>query len=203
MLAIDLFKRPIFALSVGASLCAFVAQGLAVVVLPFYFIDVMNYSQVMAGLLLSPWPVAAGITSHYSGRLADRIPIRVLGTIGMAGMTSGLVLLALVGAHPTVWQIAWRAALGGAGFGIFGAPNNRAMVASAPRERSGGAGGISTMSRLLGQSIGVSVVAVIFELTAHGGVSLHGASLALLFGAGCTAVSGIISGVPQPHFQPE
>jgi MFS transporter, DHA2 family, multidrug resistance protein len=203
MLAIDLFKRPIFALSVAASLCAFVAQGLAVVVLPFYFIDVMNYSQVMAGLLLSPWPVAAGITSHYSGRLADRIPIRILGTIGMLGMTSGLVLLALVGAHPTVWQIAWRAALGGAGFGIFGAPNNRAMVASAPRERSGGAGGISTMSRLLGQSIGVSVVAVIFELTARGGVSLHGASLALLFGAGFTALSGIISGVPQPHLQPE
>ncbi len=203
MLAIDLFKRPIFALSVGASLCAFIAQGLAVVVLPFYFIDVMNFSQVMAGLLLSPWPVAAGITSHYSGRLADRIPIRVLGTIGMAGMTAGLILLAFVGEHPNKWQIVWRAALGGAGFGFFGAPNNRAMVASAPKERSGGAGGISTMSRLLGQSIGVSIVAVIFELTARGGVSLHGASLALLFGAGSTAVAGIISGVPQPHLRPE
>jgi MFS transporter, DHA2 family, multidrug resistance protein len=203
MLAIDLFNRPIFALSVGASLCAFMAQGLAVVVLPFYFIDVMKYSQVMAGLLLSPWPIAAGITSHFSGRLADRIPIRVLGTIGMAAMTSGLILLSLVGAHPSVWQIAWRAALGGAGFGFFGAPNNRAMVASAPKERSGGAGGISTMSRLLGQSVGVSVVAVIFELTAQGGVSLHGASLALMFGAGFTAVSGIISAVPQPHLHPE
>ncbi|MGA8012950.1 MAG: MFS transporter [Candidatus Acidiferrales bacterium] len=203
MLAIDLFKRPIFALSVGASLCAFVAQGLAVVVLPFYFITVMNFTQVQAGLLLSPWPVAAGIASHYSGRLADRVPIQVLGTIGMLAMTSGLILLALVGAHPTSWQIVWRAALGGAGFGIFGAPNNRAMVASAPRERSGGAGGISTMSRLLGQSIGVSTVAVIFELTAHGGVSLHGASLALMIGAGFTALSGIISGVPQPHLRPE
>jgi DHA2 family multidrug resistance protein-like MFS transporter len=121
----------------------------------------------------------------------------------MAAMTSGLILLSLVGAHPSVWQIVWRAALGGAGFGFFGAPNNRAMVASAPKERSGGAGGISTMSRLLGQSVGVSVVAVIFELTAQGGVSLHGASLALLFGAGFTAVSGIISAVPQPHLHPE
>jgi DHA2 family multidrug resistance protein-like MFS transporter len=121
----------------------------------------------------------------------------------MTGMTAGLILLALVGAHPDKWQIVWRAALGGAGFGFFGAPNNRAMVASAPKERSGGAGGISTMSRLLGQSIGVSVVAVIFELTAGGGVSLHGARLALMFGAGCTAVSGIISGVPQPHLRPE
>ncbi len=203
MLAIDLFKRPIFALSVAASFSSFIAQGLAVVVLPFYFVNVMNYSQVKAGLLLSPWPVAAGIASHYSGRFADRIPIRFLGTFGMAGMTCGLVLLGLAGAHPTVWQIVWRAALGGAGFGIFGAPNNRAMVASAPRERSGGAGGISTMSRLLGQSVGVSVLAVIFDLTAHGEVSLHGASLALMFGAGCTALAGLISAAPLPHLQPE
>ncbi|HKV05815.1 MAG TPA: MFS transporter [Candidatus Acidoferrales bacterium] len=203
MLAIDLFERPIFALSSSASLCAFMAQGLAVVVLPFYFIDVMGFSQVMAGLLLSPWPIAAGIMSHISGRLADRIPIRVLGTVGMAGMTTGLLLLSLVGAHPTVFQIAWRAAVGGAGFGFFGAPNNRAMVASAPKERSGGAGGISTMSRLLGQSIGVSFVAVIFSLSAHGGVTLHGSSIALMLGAGFTIVAGIISGVPQPHLQPE
>lgn len=203
MLAIELFKRPIFALACSASLCTFMAQGLAVVVLPFYFIDVMGFSQVTAGLLLSPWPIAAGIMSHTSGRLADRIPIRVLGTVGMAGMTSGLILLSLLGPHPTVLQIVWRAALGGAGFGFFGAPNNRAMVASAPRERSGGAGGIGVMSRLLGQTIGVSLLAVIFELTARGGVTLHGASLALIFGAGCTAISGIISAVPQPHLQPE
>ena len=141
--------------------------------------------------------------SHISGRMADRVPIRVLGTVGMAGMTSGLILLGLVGPHPTVFQIVWRAALGGAGFGFFGAPNNRAMVASAPKERSGGAGGISTMSRLLGQSIGVSVVAVIFGLSANGGVTLHGASVALMFGASFTAVSGIICAVPQPHLHPE
>jgi MFS transporter, DHA2 family, multidrug resistance protein len=203
MLAIDLFRRPIFALAASASLCTFMAQGLAIVVLPFYFIDVVGYSQVMAGLLLSPWPIAAGIMSHTSGRLADRIPIRVLGTVGMAGMTSGLILLSLAGPHPTVFQIVWRAALGGAGFGFFGAPNNRAMVASAPKERSGSAGGIGVMSRLLGQAIGVSIVAVIFELTGHGGVTHHGVSVALIFGACCTVISGMISGVPQPHLQPE
>jgi DHA2 family multidrug resistance protein-like MFS transporter len=76
-------------------------------------------------------------------------------------------------------------------------------VASAPRERSGAAGGIGVMSRLLGQAVGVSFVAVIFELTGRGGVALHGVSLALLCGAGCTAISGIISAVPQPHLQPE
>jgi MFS transporter, DHA2 family, multidrug resistance protein len=203
MLAIDLFKRSIFSLSVASSLCTFMAQGLAFVVLPFYFIDGLGFSQVWAGILLTPWPLAGGITSHISGRLADRYPIRLLGTAGMVVMSIGLVLLATLPPHPTVLQIVWRAAFGGSGFGFFGAPNNRAMVASAPRERSGGAGGISTMSRLLGQSIGVSVVAVVFQLAAHGGVTLHGIRVALLFGAAFSLVSAMICSVPQPHLLPE
>ena len=203
MLATDLFKRPIFSLSVASSLCTFMAQGLAFVVLPFYFIDGLGFSQVWAGILLTPWPLAGGITSHISGRLADRHAIRLLGTAGMVVMSIGLVLLATLPPHPTVFQIIWRAAFGGSGFGFFGAPNNRAMVASAPKERSGGAGGISTMSRLLGQSIGVSVVAVVFQLAAHGGVTLHGIHVALLFGSAFSLVSAMICSVPQPHLLPE
>jgi hypothetical protein len=59
------------------------------------------------------------------------------------------------------------------------------------------------MSRLLGQSIGVSVVAVIFSLFSQGGATLHGAKVALMWGAVFAAVAGIISGVPQPHLHPE
>lgn len=203
MLAIDLFQRPIFALSCSASFVTFMAQGLAFVVLPFYFIDGLGFSQVMAGLLLTPWPIAAGATSHIAGRLADRHPLRLLAPAGMVGMTAGLLLLAALPAHPAPFQIIWRAALGGAGFGFFGAPNNRAMVASAARERSGGAGGISTMSRLLGQSIGVAVVAVIFGLSAQGGASVHDARLALMCGGIFTVAAALISSVPQPHLHPQ
>jgi len=117
-------------------------------------------------------------------------------------MCLGMLLLALAPAHPTTFDIVWRAALGGAGFGFFGAPNNRAMVASAPRERSGGAGGIATMSRLLGQSIGVSVVAVVFGVVAHGGVTLHSVSIALVCGAGFALLSAAISTARIPHVQP-
>jgi DHA2 family multidrug resistance protein-like MFS transporter len=203
MLAIDLFDRPAFSLAVWASLSAFMAQGLAFVVLPFYFIDGLGVSQVKAGLLLMPWPITAGLMSHLSGRLADRIPIRLLGTTGMVGMAAGLLLLAFAPAHPTTFQIAWRAAVGGTGFGFFGAPNSRNLVASAPRERSGAAGGISTMSRLIGQSIGIAVVAVIFSVVSHGGVTVHSTSLALRVGAGFALVAGAICAIPVPHIQPE
>jgi MFS transporter, DHA2 family, multidrug resistance protein len=176
---------------------------LAFVALPFYFVDALGISQVKAGLLLTPWPIAAGVMSHFSGRLADRHSLRVLGTSGMLGMGAGMLLLAMAPAHPSTFDIVWRAALGGAGFGFFGAPNSRAMVASAPRERSGGAGGIATMSRIVGQSIGVSVVAVVFGIVAHGEVTLRSVDVALVCGACFALTSGAISTARLPHIQPE
>ncbi len=95
------------------SVCAFMAQGLAFVALPFYFVDALGISQVKAGLLLTPWPIAAGVMSHFSGRLADRHSLRVLGTSGMLVMCTGMMLLALAPAHPSTFDIVWRAALGG------------------------------------------------------------------------------------------
>ena len=51
-------------------------------------------------------------------------------------------------------------ALAGAGFGLFQTPNNRTMIAAAPRERSGGASGMLGTARLLGQTIGAALVAL-------------------------------------------
>ena len=75
------------------------------------------------------------------------------------------------------------------GFGLFQSPNNRAIVTSAPRERSGGAGAIQGTSRLLGQSIGAALVALVFG--ASGGT--HGATGAILVAAGFAGVGVLAS----------
>ena len=51
-------------------------------------------------------------------------------------------------------------ALAGVGFGLFQTPNNRTMIAAAPRERSGGASGMLGTARLLGQTTGAALVAL-------------------------------------------
>ena len=51
-------------------------------------------------------------------------------------------------------------ALSGVGFGLFQTPNNRTMIAAAPRERSGGASGMLGTARLLGQTTGAALVAL-------------------------------------------
>jgi hypothetical protein len=78
-------------------------------------------------------------------------------------LTTGLIGLAC---SPTAisLDIAWRTALCGIGFGFFQSPNNRAMIGATPRERSGGASGAQATTRLLGQTTGTAVVALLFSL---------------------------------------
>jgi DHA2 family multidrug resistance protein-like MFS transporter len=191
LLPVDLFKLPIFALSVTTAVCTFVGQGIAFVALPFYFQDVIGRSQVETGLLLTPWPVTVAMIAPVAGRLADRYPAGILGGIGLGILSLGFVLLALLPAQPGDADIVWRIIVCAFGFGFFQSPNNRAIISSAPRERSGGAGAIQATARLLGQTIGAALVALVFSYAGSAG----GASpmVAILLAAGFAAVAAVAS----------
>jgi MFS transporter, DHA2 family, multidrug resistance protein len=191
LLPVDLFRRPLFALSVTASVCTFVAQGIIFVTLPFYFQDVLGRSQVATGLLMTPWPVMVTIIAPIAGRLADRYSAGILGGMGLSVLTIGFVLLATLPSHPSAFDIVWRIVICGLGFGFFQSPNNRAIIVSAPRERSGSAGAIQSTARLLGQTIGAALVALIFGLAGpSGGTS---PAVAILLAAGFSATAAIAS----------
>jgi DHA2 family multidrug resistance protein-like MFS transporter len=191
LLPVDLFRRPMFALSVGTSLSTFVAQGIVFVTLPFYFQDMLGRSQVETGLLMTPWPVTVALIAPVAGRLADRYPAGVLGGIGLCILSLGFVLLAALPADPAAADIVWRMMVAGFGFGFFGSPNNRAIITSVPRERSGGAGAIQSTARLLGQAIGAAIVAVIFGFARPSGST--GPTIAILLAAGFAAAAAIAS----------
>ncbi|AWN48684.1 MFS transporter [Methylobacterium terrae] len=169
LLPIDLLRIPVFALSMVSSVCSFSAQMMAYVALPFYFQDVLHLSSTRTGLLMTPWPIAIAVIAPFAGRMADRYPPGLLGGIGLVALSAGLALMASVGPDASPLAIAWRLTLCGLGFGLFQSPNNKVIITSAPRERSGGASGMQSTARLLGQSLGAAVVAVIFGHLHTGG----------------------------------
>ncbi len=194
MMPIDIFKRPIFALSISSGTCTFAAQGLAFVSLPFLFHTVMGRNPTETGILLTPWPLALACVAPIAGRLADRYHAGVLGAIGLTTMTAGLLLTALLPADPSNANIMWRLALCGAGFGIFASPNNRLMMNAVPRERSGSAGGIIASARTLGQTMGAALVALMFGLfDFSGGGARDAAHAALWLSTGFAATALLIS----------
>ena len=162
ILPIDLLRRPVFALSLATSITSFAAQSLALIALPFYFEGALRFSSATTGLLLTPWPVGIALIAPIAGRLADRFSPGKLGSIGLLVEACGLTLLALLPADPRPLDIAWRLAICGVGFGYFQSPNNKLIIGSAPPHRSGGAAGLQSTGRLVGQSIGTAFMAVIF-----------------------------------------
>lgn len=188
LLPVDLLRIPPFALAIATSATAFVAQMLAGVALPFYLQDSLGRDQVETGLLMTPWPLATAVVAPLAGRLADRHPAGILGGIGLAVFAAGLALLALLPAQPTAADIVWRMAACGAGFALFQSPNNRAILTTAPRERSGGASGMLGTARLLGQTLGAALLAVMF-----GVAGTHATTVALATAAGCAALAAAVS----------
>ncbi|WHP93040.1 MFS transporter [Edwardsiella anguillarum] len=189
LLPIDLMRIPIFTLSITTSICSFCAQMLALVSLPFFLQRTLGYGEVMTGLLLTPWPLATMVMAPLSGRLVERFNAGLLGCVGMALTGVGLLALALLPAQPDSAAIIWRMALCGAGFGLFQSPNNHTMIASAPRQRSGGASGMLGTARLFGQTLGAALVALMFNWLGDDG-GTHGA---LLLGAVCAALAAAVS----------
>jgi DHA2 family multidrug resistance protein-like MFS transporter len=167
LVPIDLMRIPMFALSIATSIAAFTAQNFAFVALPFLIEYAFGRSAVETGLLMTPWSILVGVVAPISGRLTDRYPGAILGSVGLGLMGLGLALLAMLPGHASAFDISWRMGLGGAGFALFQQPNNRALLTSGPRERAGSAGGMLATARLTGQTAGATLVALVFHASGN------------------------------------
>jgi DHA2 family multidrug resistance protein-like MFS transporter len=188
LLPVDLFRRPLFALSTVTAICTFAAQALAFVALPFYFESAFGRSPVETGFLMTPWPVLVGIMAPVAGRLSDRYSPGLLGGIGLLILSAGLVTLLRLPHAPDAVDIGWRMALCGVGFGFFQAPNMKAIMGSAPPHRAGSASGIVATARLTGQATGAALVAFCLTMSTLQG-SWYAVGLAAAFALAASVAS--------------
>ncbi len=186
LLPLDLLRIVPVRLAIIASACMFGAQAMVYIGLPFH-LTAAGRSVAEIGLMVSPWPAAIALAAPISGRLSDRVNATWLCALGSAAVALGLLVVALLPADGAMWPMMLALAFCGLGFGAFQAPNNRAMLANAPRNRAGSAGGMQSTARVLGQAAGTVIVATVFHVSAHGA----GESIALgaLFAA--SAVAGV------------
>jgi DHA2 family multidrug resistance protein-like MFS transporter len=63
MLPVDLFRRPVFALSVATAICAHAAQLIAFVALPFYFQYVSGLTPIQIGVLITRIAIQPGCSA--------------------------------------------------------------------------------------------------------------------------------------------
>lgn len=165
LIPFDLLRSRPFSISVIASMCCFAGQMASYIALPFYLQNSLGQRAFATGLYMTPWPLVVAIAAPISGRLADRMSNGLLCAAGGTFLAMGLALSAFWPIHGSLWPLVFFLILSGFGFGIFQTPNNRNLLLSAPRERSGAAGGMQGTARLLGQTAGSVIMALLFTLT--------------------------------------
>jgi EmrB/QacA subfamily drug resistance transporter len=195
MLDLRLFERRAFTAASASAVLNYVCVYSTVFVLPFYLIQGRGLGPARAGLFMTAMPVVMVVVAPLSGALSDRIGARLLSTAGMLIVGVGLLLLAQLGPMSALHSVVIALAVVGLGTGLFGSPNNSALMGAAPRERQGIAAGIMATARNVGMVLGVGLAGAVFTsvLTqlANDPAALFAATRASFFAAAGVAAVGV------------
>lgn len=187
VLPVDLLRIKNIALPCIGSLAAYLGMTIVLVALPFRLQQQFHFTPAAAGAVLVPMPLVSVVVAPTSGLLSDRVPAGLLGGIGMGLGFISMICLALLPAAPTQFDILWRVALCGLGFGMFFSPNARQIIAAAPAARAAAAGALFSTLRGAGQTLGATAIAALLSF------GLGTGPVPGLIAAGFTLVAGICS----------
>jgi EmrB/QacA subfamily drug resistance transporter len=189
-----LFKNRVFASASASLLLSFVATFAVALLMAFYLEDLRGWPADRAGLLLTPLPLTSAIVSPASGAVADRIGSQKLAASGMLIAAVGLASISAIDEATGVGRLVAGLVIIGIGQAVFRAPNNSALMGSAPRDRQGVAAGVLATARVMGQGLSVALAGALFA--AFGGA---GAARALRRGeqvpAGAPVVDAFVRGL--------
>jgi EmrB/QacA subfamily drug resistance transporter len=171
MIDLQLFSNRLFSINLVTGLLAFISSAGTVLLMPYYLQDVRQYSPLTAGLLLAVVPAAVATVAPWAGSLSDRFGTRPLAAIGLGTLVVGYAAASTLRIDTGAVGYVLRFVPVGLGIGFFQSPNNSAVMGAVPRERLGVASGLLSLTRTLGQTIGIAAVAALWaaRVAAHSG----------------------------------
>ncbi len=159
----------------GALTAGLVSMGLVstivmatLVVGPFYLSGVLGLGPVQTGLAMSVGPGVSALTGIPAGRLVDRFGEATVTYTGLLGVVVGSILMMLMpGAFGVVGYVGGLAIIT-AGYALFQAANNTAVMNGSTSERRGVTSSLLGLSRNLGLITGASAMGAVFAFGSKG-----------------------------------
>lgn len=170
LVPLALFKGP--ALGAGFAMGALVTTVVmaTLVVGPFYLSGALGLGAAQVGLAMSCGPLVSALAGVPAGRLVDRLGTQRTTVAGLIAMATGSAALALLPASFGVAGYVLPLAIVTAGYALFQAANNTAVMAATalqPQQR-GVVSGLLNLSRNLGLVTGASAMGAVFAWGAGG-----------------------------------
>jgi EmrB/QacA subfamily drug resistance transporter len=135
---------------------------------PLYMENVLGFSSLSVGLIMSALPVFTALSSPLSGMLADRFEARYIATLGLSFLLVGLWVYTLLGTTTNYLLICVSLALIGLGVGFFIPANQRTAFGTVGREHYGIMSGMLASFANGSGTLGVTVAVALIELTMGG-----------------------------------
>jgi len=164
---LDLLRTRTVALASAALFVATATLFSINVFIPLFLQVTTGASPTEAGLLLVPAMLGITLSTNLAGRaIAKTGRYRAYPAVGLALMTAGLGLLAVVTGDPSRTTIGIGLAVFGLGFGLVGQVLVVAVQNDVPRTRLGVAMATTTFFRGLGGAIGAATLGAVFTARA-------------------------------------
>lgn len=175
LIPLDLFKAAGLRGSVVATAAMTFGMYGLLFLLPLNWQQSGRFDSTEAGLALLPMALLFVLISPLSGRLQERLGMRVMTAGGVAIIGAGLALLGVGGDQASLLRDEIGLSLAGIGMGIATGPLMGAAVGAVEPARAGTASALINVARMTGATIGVAVLGSVYAAA--------GLSIALLTGA--------------------
>jgi MFS family permease len=159
-----MFRDPLLGAGFAMSTLVTTVVMATLVVGPFYLSGALALDAAHVGLVMSAGPIVAALTGVPAGHLVDRVGAHRVTFVGLAAMVLGSSLLAMMPMVLGIPGYIVPLVVITAGYALFQAANNTAVMADLPQGQRGVVSGMLNLSRNLGLITGASVMGAVFAL---------------------------------------
>jgi MFS family permease len=168
LVQLALFRDPVLSASLATSALVMTVMMATLVVGPFYLSRALGLDTAHVGVVMSIGPVVTALAGLPAGRVVDRFGAPRMTVAGLVGMAAGSCLLSTTSARLDVAGYVAPVVVLTAGYALFQAANNTAVMRDARRDQRGVVAGMLTLSRNLGLITGASVMGAVFARVSAG-----------------------------------
>jgi MFS family permease len=131
-------------------------------VLPLYLQSVLGFDALKTGVAILPLSISLLVFALGGAALSGRLPVRTIVQAGIAAMLIGeIFMLAAIEVELRSVGFGIGLALVGAGLGLLASQLGNVIMSSAPKSKSGEAGGLQGTAQNLGASLGTALIGAV------------------------------------------
>ncbi len=163
MIDFSMFKIKAFTFGNIAVMTSYMTMFTNGILLPLFLQQIMQYNAFLTGLLILPYSIASSAVAPFAGSYAGKHGSRLLTTVGPIIYILALIIFTTFNTQTQMWEVVAASVVMGIGNGCFQSPSNTAIITSVKKEELGIASGILSLSRNLGNILGVAITITLFE----------------------------------------